>query len=57
MLGLTAGVGRENWSAEVFADNLTNEKAQLAGTFVYDRNRLSYARPMTVGLRLSLDFN
>ena len=57
MLGLTAGVGRDNWSAEVFADNLTNEKAQLAGTFVYDRNRLSYARPMTVGLRLSLDFN
>ena len=57
LAGLTAGMARNNWSAEVYVDNVFNEKAQLSSSFVYDRNRVSYARPMTVGVRLSLDLN
>ena len=57
LAGITAGMARNNWSAEVYVDNLLNEKAQLSSSFVYDRHRVSYARPMTVGVRLSLDLN
>ena len=57
IIGATAGMARNNWSAELFVDNILNKQAQLASSFVYDRSRVSYARPMTIGLRLSLDLN
>ncbi len=57
IIGATAGMARNNWSAELFVDNILNKQAQLASSFVYDRSRVSYARPMTIGLRLSIDLN
>ncbi len=56
LAGLTAGVGRDNWSAELYVDNLFDKKAELARNFVFDRERVTYARPRTAGVRLSLDF-
>ena len=56
MLGLTAGVSTENWSAELFVDNLTDERAELATNFVNDRFRTTFARPRSVGLRASYSF-
>ncbi len=56
MVGLTAGVTNNEWSAELFADNLTDERAEIARSFIYDRQRVNYARPLTVGARLSYDF-
>ena len=56
MFGVTAGVGSEQWGAELFVENLTDERAQLAGNFVNDRKRISYARPRTAGLRLNYRF-
>ena len=55
LVGLTAGVSRDNWSAELFVDNLFDEQAELARSFVYDRERVTYARPLTGGVRVSLD--
>ncbi len=56
MLGVTAGVTTDNWSAEVYVDNLTDERAELSRTFVYDVQRASVARPRTMGMRLSYNF-
>ncbi|MAK61584.1 MAG: TonB-dependent receptor [Ponticaulis sp.] len=56
-LGGTLGVTGDNWSAELFATNLTNEYAELSGSFVFDRERITPMRPRTVGLRFSYDLN
>lgn len=56
MFGLTAGVTADNWTAELFVDNISDEQAELSRSFVYDRERVTYARPRTVGLRVGYDF-
>ena len=56
MLGITAGVSASNWTAEIFIDNLTSEEAEISRSFVFDRERVTYARPRTAGLRVSYDF-
>lgn len=57
MLGVTAGVSTAAWTAELFVDNLTNEAAELTGSFVADRERVMRARPLTAGFRINYDFN
>ena len=56
MVGFTAGVTADEWSAELYVDNLTNEQAEVSSNFVYDRDRVTYARPLTAGVRVSYDF-
>ena len=56
IVGATAGVSTEEWTAEVYADNLTDETAELSGSFGYDRERITVVRPLTVGVRFSLNF-
>lgn len=56
MLGITAGVSASNWNVELFIDNLTNEEAEISRSFVFDRERVSYARPRTAGVRVGYDF-
>ncbi|MEM0986528.1 MAG: TonB-dependent receptor [Pseudomonadota bacterium] len=55
-LALRAGVSKDNWTAELYADNITNEAAELSGTFINDRARVNLARPRTIGLRVGVDF-
>jgi iron complex outermembrane receptor protein len=56
MVGFTAGVTGDNWTAELYADNVFNEQAELSRNFVFDVQRVTYARPATVGMRVSYDF-
>ena len=56
MIGGTLGVTADNWSAEIFATNLTNENAIISNNFVFDRERATPARPRTIGIRMSYDF-
>ena len=56
LVGLTMGLAKDQWSAELFVENLFDEDAELARNFVFDRERVSYARPRTMGLRASFDF-
>ena len=56
MVGLTAGISGESWGAEMFLDNLTDERAELSRNFVNDRERVSYARPRTMGFRMTYNF-
>ena len=56
LVGVSAGVAKDEWRAELFVDNLFDEEAELARSFVFDRERVTYARPLTMGLRFSYDF-
>ncbi|MCB2080729.1 MAG: TonB-dependent receptor, partial [Novosphingobium sp.] len=55
-VALSAGVKSDAWGAELYVDNLFDERAQLSGNFVYDRARIVTNRPRTIGLRLSYDY-
>jgi len=41
----------------MYVDNLTNEKIELSRNYVYDQNRVGYGRPLTVGARVSYNFD
>ncbi|MCY4533455.1 MAG: TonB-dependent receptor plug domain-containing protein [Gammaproteobacteria bacterium] len=56
MLGLTAGVTNDEWSVELYASNLTDERAEVSRSFVFDTEHVTYAQPRTVGLRASMNF-
>ncbi len=56
LLGVTAGLTTDTWSAELFVDNLTDERAEISGTFQYAVERVTVARPRTMGVRVSFDF-
>lgn len=56
MTGVSAGVSSDDWSAEFYMDNMTDERAQISGNFMFDRDRLTLARPCTWGLRVAFDF-
>ncbi|MEL6200554.1 MAG: TonB-dependent receptor, partial [Pseudomonadota bacterium] len=53
---VTAGVTTDTWSAELFVSNLTDERAEVANSFVFDASRVTYSPPRTIGVRLSWDF-
>lgn len=55
-LDLSAGVRAENWSAVLFADNVTDNRSELNNNFVFDRERISVTRPRTIGLRFSVEY-
>ena len=56
MADITAGVTSETWSAEMYVSNVTNERAEMARNFVFDRTSVHYARPRTAGIRLGWKF-
>ncbi|WP_226636597.1 TonB-dependent receptor [Novosphingobium profundi] len=49
---MTAGVKKDDWSVEVFGENLTDKRAQISGNFYYDAPRINTNRPLTVGVRV-----
>jgi len=51
-----AGMSNDTMTAELYIDNVTDERAAISNTFVFDRQRVSYIRPMTIGLRYKLNF-
>ena len=57
MMNIRAGVSNDAWLAEVYIDNVTDERAEIANTFVFDRQRVGIVRPTTVGLRFKRFFN
>lgn len=56
LLSMSAGLTASQWNVELFVDNITNERAQLSNNFVFDRERVSIARPRTVGLRVGVQY-
>ena len=56
LANMRAGVSNDNWVAEVYIDNLTDKRAEISNTFVFDRERIMIVRPRTLGLRLKYNF-
>lgn len=56
MFGLSAGVSTEEWDAVLYADNITDKRAELSGNAIFNRDRINIARPRTLGLRFSYHF-
>jgi outer membrane receptor protein involved in Fe transport len=56
ILGLTAGVATDRWSVTLYASNLTDERAEVSRSFVYDTRHVTYAQPRTYGVRASVNF-
>jgi outer membrane receptor protein involved in Fe transport len=56
MASITAGVGKESWDAEIYINNLTDERAEVARNFVFDRTAVTYVQPLTVGVRANFHF-
>ena len=50
------GFARESWSAELFFNNLNNEKAQIMQIAGHYTPVVTEQRPRTVGLRLTYDY-
>ncbi|WP_209349417.1 TonB-dependent receptor [Pontixanthobacter sp. CEM42] len=53
---LSAGIKSDNWSFELFGENLTDTRAEIAGNFINDRERITTNRPRTFGLRIGYDY-
>lgn len=56
MMGITAGVSTNEWTAEAYVDNLTDNRAELSRNYVNDRERVAYSRPRTAGVRVTYNF-
>ena len=55
-LDFRAGVTAEDWMAELYIDNVTDERAEISNTFVFDRQRVAINRPTTIGIRVKKSF-
>ncbi|MFC4724156.1 TonB-dependent receptor [Glycocaulis abyssi] len=56
VFSFSAGLAADQWRVELFADNITNERAQLSNNFVFDRERVTIMRPRTVGVRVGVQY-
>ena len=55
-VGLAGGIRKDNWSLDVFVENLTDERGQINNFFGQDRERLMIIRPLTGGIRLGFSY-
>ena len=56
MLDLKAGITNDEFTAEIYINNATDERAEISNTFVFDRQRVAVAPPTTVGIRVKKQF-
>ena len=56
MISLTAGITNDIWLVELYGTNLTDKRAEVSRSFVYDTRQVTYAQPRTIGLRASVNF-
>ena len=56
LANIRAGVSNDSWTAEMYINNITDERAEISNTFVFDRQRVAVIRPLNIGLRYKLKF-
>ncbi|MEH6586187.1 MAG: TonB-dependent receptor [Halioglobus sp.] len=54
--GATAGISSDDWTAELYVENLTDERAEVSGNAIFNRARVTLSRPRTMGMRFSYNF-
>ena len=55
-MDVRVGMSNDDMTAELYIDNVNDERAAISNTFVFDRQRVSYVRPTTVGIRYKKNF-
>ena len=50
------GMSNGESTTEFYIDNVTDERGEISNTFVFDRQRVAYIRPMTMGIRYKMNF-
>ena len=55
-MNLRAGISNDEWMTELYVDNVTDERGEISNNFVFDVERVTYIRPMTVGVRFKQNF-
>ena len=56
LMNVRTGISNDAWTAEFYIDNLTNRRAEISNTFIFDRERVMVVRPRTLGLRYKRSF-
>lgn len=51
------GIARDAWHVKLYADNLTNTRAQLYANYTQMYKAITVNRPRTIGLHISYSFN
>ena len=55
-MDVRVGMSNDEMTAELYIDNVNDERAAISNTFVFDRQRVSYIRQTTVGIRYKMNF-
>ena len=55
-VGMSLGISDENWTAEIYADNMFNDDGEISRFYGNDRERITPVRPRTVGARFAYNF-
>lgn len=55
-LSASVGLTGDTWTGELFVDNILDELIELNRQHINDVSRVSYARPLNAGFRLSVKF-
>ena len=50
-INVRAGLSNDTWTAELYIDNLTDERGEISNNFVFDKQRVALIRPLTIGFR------
>ena len=56
LANIRAGVSNDSWTAEMYIDNVFDERAEISNTFVFDRQRVAVVRPLNLGFRYKVKF-
>ena len=57
LLDMAVGLESENWSAELFVNNVTDERAELMVDTLQYVPKVVTNRPRSFGVRFSYDYN
>ena len=56
LFNVRAGISNDDWTAEVYIDNVTDKRADISNTFIFDRERVGIIKPRTLGIRYKKSF-
>ena len=55
-MNLRTGISNDDVMVELYIDNVTDERAEISNNFVFDRERVTTIRPMTLGIRIKKNY-
>jgi iron complex outermembrane receptor protein len=56
LFNLRTGISNDEWMAELYLDNVTDKRADISNTFIFDRERVGIVKPRTLGIRYKKNF-